>query len=112
MLCFSELELVKRERSLSLKLLQSSPQILGKQEPIKGSGENSISCIIDLAKKNQCQDLDLLSTNDSFYEYLGFEKDMALKEGVSFMFLDEDKFDPLVQKINRKYRIANNEWRV
>ena len=92
--------------------IQSSPKILEtKQLPlIKGAGELAVYGAVKLAKNNGFEKIRLLSTNDTFYEKIGFEQQSSLsrsrKNGVgSYYILPKEKYDLFMKNIERKYSL-------
>ena len=95
-----------------IHFLQASPALVGKNAPeIKGSGELSLYGAVKVAKENGFKKVQLFSSNDGFYEKMGFVKaeslypeDKTVSDGGIFE-LSADMFDDFLVKIENKYKI-------
>ncbi|MCQ2788939.1 MAG: hypothetical protein MJ229_01040 [bacterium] len=88
--------------------LQAAPDLKKASEAIKGSGELSMYNAVKEAKENGFKKVHVLSTNNPFYEHLGFDKKLEIpiedKEGGVFE-LPAQKFDEFLNKIAKKYNL-------
>lgn len=94
----------KPSKELHIYYLQASPDIanLKSSSPIKGSGELSLYEAVKIAKKDKCKKVVLCSTNDSFYDAMGFKKK---KKGTFFTTyaLTKKHFKDFLKKVEQKY---------
>lgn len=99
---------VQNKDLFEIDLLQASPLIAnkGNSAPIKGSGELSLYGAVKIAKENGFKKVGLISTNNSFYEKMGFTEIEKVDpvEG-SWYELAADKFDDFLAKIAEKYNL-------
>ncbi len=86
-----------------IDLLQSAPAIAnkGSSSKIKGAGELAVYEAVKVAKKEGYQKVDLYSTNNSFYQKIGFEKNPKS----NFFSLDKSQYDKFLSRIEQKYNI-------
>ncbi len=96
-----------------IHLLQASPKLANKQaSEIKGSGELSLYGAVKVAKENEFKKISLISTNDSFYDKMGFEKvdmldpDESMFNEGGIYELAADKYDDFLNKIEQKYNLS------
>lgn len=97
---------------LEIHILQSSPDIImNPQEPYyKGAGISAIYGIVKLALIKGFKKINLISTNDSFYEHIGFKsiKNTDPSEKINFFELEKDKFITFIKNYEEKYLKAKN----
>ncbi|MDD3236545.1 MAG: hypothetical protein PHV37_00430 [Candidatus Gastranaerophilales bacterium] len=98
-----------KDRDLfEVKLLQASPKIANKAETtsIKGSGEMSLYGAVRQAKEHGFSKVGLLSTNNSFYNKMGFSAVETYEDGAGGWYeLPAEKFDEFLDKIAKKYKL-------
>lgn len=95
-----------------IHFIQASPDIVNiKPSPIKGSGELSLYGAVRLANENGFKRIQLDSSNDSFYEAMGFKRagnmyDVCEFENEGGIYrLSSRKFGQFLKKIENKYDI-------
>ena len=89
-----------------INFLQSAPEIAdNKRSPIKGAGALALYAVVDYAKRNNFRKVSLFSSNNAFYEKMGFENDgRACKHLNNCDFhLDRRDFDWFLNEIRKKY---------
>lgn len=89
-----------------LEFLQSAPEIADNpKSSIKGSGEVALYYVVKLAKDNNCDRVTLSSTNNSFYENMGFE--MGVKKHpyskITPFYLEKSDYDWFLKRVEEKY---------
>ena len=98
------------KKECSLEFIQAAPEIADNEKSsIKGSGEVIVYALVKHAKETGCERINLTSTNNEFYENLGFEmgvkKDFT-KAGTPF-YLDKKDYDWFLSKVEKKYGFKN-----
>lgn len=100
---------------LEIRLLQASPAIANNPDTaIKGSGELSLYGAVKLAKENGFKKLELLSTNNSFYEKMGLTAHPEIyndPEGCYYE-LAADRFDDFLSRVEKKYNIVREKFMI
>lgn len=96
----SIISITKEKTKITVNQLISSPKEQEENE-IKGAGATAILGIIKIAKKENIPEISLCSTEDIFYERLGFKQD----DFTCLMQLGSEKFDKVIETISRKYKI-------
>jgi len=100
-----------KKRKVILEYIQSASQVKKKTEVphVKGAGELAILGLIKYAKEHGFKKIVLSSTNDSFYDKLGFKK---IPKRISKYATDDSdytltfsKFESFIRKISEKYGI-------
>ena len=94
------------KKQCSLEFLQAAPEIADNEKSsIKGSGELALYAAVRHAKEAGCKQVTLTSTNDDFYENVGFEmgvKKDYKKAGTPY-YLNEKDYDWFLEKTEKKY---------
>lgn len=89
-----------------INYLQAAPEIANnKKSPIRGAGELALYAVVDFAKKNNYRKVALYSSNNSFYEKMGFENDgRRYKVCPNCDFhLDKYDYDWFLEHVRKKY---------
>lgn len=102
------IKLDNKKRNIILEYIQSASQVKRKSAvpQVKGAGELAILGLIKYAKEHGFRKIVLNSTNDDFYDKLGFKKIIN-----KYAIDDPDykltfgKFEPFIRKISEKYGI-------
>lgn len=89
-----------------LEFLQSAPEIADNpKSSIRGSGEVALYYVVKLAKENDCDRVTVTSTNNSFYENMGFE--MVAKKypysKITPFYLEKKDYDWFLDRVEDKY---------
>lgn len=90
--------------------LQSHPDIVNKAPgALKGSGELSLYGAVRVAKENGFKKVQLFSSNDGFYDKMGFVKTESISDEAGssggMYELSSDMFDSFLKKIEEKYKL-------
>ena len=98
------------KKQCSLEFLQAAPEIADNEKSsIRGSGELALYAAVHHAKEAGCKKVTLTSTNDDFYDNVGFEmgvKKDYKKAGWPY-YLDEKDYDWFLEKVEKKYGFKN-----
>lgn len=94
-----------KNKTMFVCFLQSSPKICNAEiKNIKGVGEMNLGMAINLAKKENCNQLKIISTNDDFYKHVGnFKVEESFDKEGSVLYLDKTQFDETLINIKNKY---------
>ena len=89
-----------------INFLQSAPEIAdNKRSSIRGAGALALYAVVDYAKRHNHSKVCLFSSNNSFYENMGFEnsgKKGSYLSNCDF-HLDKRDYDWFLDKIRKKY---------
>jgi uncharacterized surface protein with fasciclin (FAS1) repeats len=108
-LCVIKTEVLKYhttgKRNLQLCFLQGSPDVIDAPfRTIKGLGDLSLYGVVKLAKAKKVDGIEVISTNDSFYNHIAdFQTLEKLDKEGSALYLDKSKFEPFLSRIKAKY---------
>lgn len=98
------------KKQCRLEFLQAAPEIADNEKSsIRGSGELALYAAVHHAKETGCRQVTLTSTNDEFYDKVGFEmgvKKDYKKAGWPY-YLDEKDYDWFLEKVEKKYGFKN-----
>lgn len=85
--------------AFEIDYIQTSPDISQSDEPqIKGSGELMIYGCVKEAQKYGFQKVSIFSSNNSFYEHLGFNK-----AAYRWYELPSSQYDEFLERVEKKY---------
>lgn len=89
--------------------VQSAPSTVGNEKPsIKGSGELALYGAVRLAKERGLPKVSLSSSNDSFYDKIGFDKRHPLEDGLTLYELRSKNYDAFLERIENKYGLEHS----
>lgn len=96
----------------NVNFMQASPEIANIKKPkFKGSGELSLYCIAQMAKKFGYEKIRVVSFNDNFYKKMGFKRKLGYKRigkydiKVLFYELPSSNFDSFIKRVSKKYHL-------
>lgn len=97
---------VKGKKECRIIYLQSAPNIADNpKSSVRGAGEVALYAVVKYAKKNKCSRISLLSTNNDFYERIGFK--MGVKShplsNICEYYLEEKDYNAFLGMIEKKY---------
>ena len=101
----------KGKKECKILYLQASPEIAdNKKSAIKGAGIIAIYTVVKHAKEKKCARINLMSSNNSFYEHIGFTQEPPISPLYSAreFYLDAKDYDAFLKKVETQYKLDCN----
>ena len=101
--------IIDGKKQCEIIYIQAAPEIANnKKAPVKGAGELIVWAAVKHAKQTGCEEVFLTSTNNGFYENIGFENcKRQYVFGNEFCLKSKD-FDWFLKKTEKKYHLDCN----
>lgn len=101
---------IKNKKVCKVDFVQAAPEIADNEKSsVRGAGEVALYVAVRHAKEEGCKQVVLTSTNNDFYEKIGFEMGAKkdLFSSICPYYLDEKDFDWFLEKTEKKYGFKN-----
>lgn len=103
---FWEVEDKNKKSDFGLYYLETINAIKSDRK-VGGAGELLVYGLVKLAQKYDFDMFSLTSTNDGFYEKIGFKTDFEKYGNAGAFFLDAKDYNPFLSRVEKKYGFKN-----